>query len=387
MLYDVVIVGAGPAGGSAAVHCAKAGLKTLLLEEHKTVGEPVHCGECLSDYALENTGFVIPEKVVSKRVKGVKVIFPDYYSPVFHETGMVLEKHLFEQYLVHLAENNSVDVKLNAKVNSISRLNNAFVITHSRGEDKARLIMDASGVQSVCSRFFGLKQSFDTVVGLQCELTDIEHGEFLDFYLWPELAPHGYLWVIPKSNNRANVGLVTNDKNNAKKYLDAFLKIKGWEEKKPVKVFGGLIPSSGPLPKTFDDGLLLIGDAAGFTSPMFEGGTHLSLKSSEMATRVAVDALNAGNTSKEFLRGYEVLWKQAFPEYRKILSGKNALYGFSSKELSFIGRALPKNLSEINISKKIMIGAKLLKNPSVFNKGVINALMTFSQSQARSFGW
>jgi NADPH-dependent 2,4-dienoyl-CoA reductase/sulfur reductase-like enzyme len=42
--YDVAVIGAGPAGGSAALHAAKLGLKTIILEEHNVIGEPVHCG-------------------------------------------------------------------------------------------------------------------------------------------------------------------------------------------------------------------------------------------------------------------------------------------------------------------------------------------------------
>jgi len=89
--------------------------------------------------------------------------------------------------------------------------------------------------------------------------------------------------MIPKANNHANVGLVTHKKNKAKESLENFLIEKNWKTKKIVKTFGGLIPISGPLEKTFDEGLIIVGDAAGFTSPMFEGGTHLSLKSGKMA--------------------------------------------------------------------------------------------------------
>lgn len=53
LLFDVAVIGAGPAGGSAARNSAKNGLKTVVLEEHKTIGEPVHCGECLDGLAFK----------------------------------------------------------------------------------------------------------------------------------------------------------------------------------------------------------------------------------------------------------------------------------------------------------------------------------------------
>jgi digeranylgeranylglycerophospholipid reductase len=64
-----------------------------------------------------------------------------------------------------------------------------------------------------------------------------------------------------------------------KKNLDDFISRKKFNIIKIRKTFGGRITSSGPLPVTFSTGLLIIGDAAGFTSPLFEGGTHFALKS------------------------------------------------------------------------------------------------------------
>ncbi|NUN11951.1 NAD(P)/FAD-dependent oxidoreductase [Candidatus Micrarchaeota archaeon] len=387
MVYDVAIIGAGPAGGSAAVHCAKKGLKVLVLEEHASIGEPVHCGECLSDFALENTGLIIPDEVISEKVDGVRVVFPDGYSPILYEKGMVLEKHLFEQYLVNLAEGKGAVVRLGARVEKMTK-NADWTIEHSKGEDKAKLVIDASGVQSVSSRMLGLQQRFKTVVGMQYELQDIPRDGFLDFYLWPELAPHGYLWMIPKKNGRANVGLVTNQNNKAKPFLDEFIKRMKWEGKKSVKTFGGLIPASGPLQKTVSDGLILIGDAAGFTSPMFEGGTHLSLKSGEYASQIAKKAIDSHNTSVSVLGEYQYLWSKEFPNYDKLVKGKDLLYSFSDEELNQIGRTLPMNLSKMGLLGKANVGLKLLmQNKKLIDKGAIDALMTFSYSQAKYYGW
>ena len=60
---DVLIIGAGPGGGSAALHAARAGLKTIIVEADPEVGTPVHCGECLSDLAVQNLDLEIPEYV------------------------------------------------------------------------------------------------------------------------------------------------------------------------------------------------------------------------------------------------------------------------------------------------------------------------------------
>ena len=62
---DVMVVGAGPGGGNAALQCARKGLSTLIIEDHSEIGTPVHCGECISDEADANLNLQLPEQVIS----------------------------------------------------------------------------------------------------------------------------------------------------------------------------------------------------------------------------------------------------------------------------------------------------------------------------------
>ena len=96
-MYDVVVIGAGPGGGSAALHAARLGLSTLILEADPEIGTPVHCGECLSELAVQNLDLEIPDHVKALDVKGIRVIFPDGTEKLLTEEGYVLEKHLFER--------------------------------------------------------------------------------------------------------------------------------------------------------------------------------------------------------------------------------------------------------------------------------------------------
>ena len=99
-MIDVLVIGAGPGGGSAAIHCARAGLKTIVVEADPAVGVPVHCGECLSDLAVQNLDLDIPDHVKALDVKGIRVIFPDGTEKLLTEPGYVLEKHIFEQWMM-----------------------------------------------------------------------------------------------------------------------------------------------------------------------------------------------------------------------------------------------------------------------------------------------
>lgn len=386
-MYDLLVVGGGPAGGSAALHAAQYGLKVALLEEHAKIGEPVHCGECLSDFALNDLKWNLPSEAVSRHVKGVRVIFPNESDSLLTEPGVVLEKHKFEQWIASKAQDAGAEIMLSTKVVKAEKQENAWTVKTKNKDFQAKIIVDASGVASFLSRQLNLNNHYESVIGIQYEMGEIPSDGYLDFYLWPELAPKGYLWMIPKNNGRANVGLVTSQNNKAKMFLDEFVKRKNWQSNKIAKTFGGLIPSSGALENTVADGIILVGDAAGFTSPLFEGGTHLSIKSGSFAAQVAKKAIDANNTTKNSLAEYETLWKKEFPPYNELLKGKNALYSLTEEELNEMASLMPKELSSMSVATKAGVGLQLLSKPRLLQKGVMNAFKAFGYSKAEHYGW
>jgi digeranylgeranylglycerophospholipid reductase len=390
---ELAIIGAGPAGTFCALKSAKLGVKTILIEEHPKIGEPVHCGECLSFHATQNTGIKLPKETISKRVLGVRAIFPNQKNPsgkkcTLNEEGFVLEKNIFEQWIAQEAEKNGATVLTNTKAINAHHSKKKWTIKTNKETINAKILADASGATQFTTTQMALGPRSQTITGLQYELTNIPNEKYLDFYINPELAPNGYLWMIPKSNERANVGLVTTQTNNAKKFLDEFLKRMNWEHNKKNKTFGGIIPISGPHKKTIANGLMLIGDAAGFASPMFEGGTHLAMKSAQYSAETAKKALEQNDYTENTLKEYETKWKTEFPPYKKLLHGKKKFYAFTQQELETIANALPKNLTNINTKQKMNFGLNILKTqPTLIMKGLIPAMNTFGYSRAKNYGW
>ena len=404
---EVLVIGAGPGGGSAALHAARNGQEVILIEEHAEIGTPVHCGECLSALAVENLGLEIPKEVVALECKGIRIIFPDGTARLLSEQGYVLEKHLFERWLVDEAVAAGAGVLLSHKVTSLEReYNTENQFTNWKIEGKgdsfpitAKIVIDASGVTGVAAKLLEMDQGIEVITGFQYEMRDVPNDGYLDFYLWPKYSPHGYVWMIPKDGGRANVGLVTDDKKGAVKYLDSFIEDTylndlpkqnpPWrQDGRKIRPFGGTIPISGPRPATSADGLLLVGDAAGFTSPLFEGGSHLAMKSGMFAARVASSALSENDLSASRLKEYEIIWKKEFPPYNKILKGKTALYRLSDSELSFMGRCLPKEMSKMSALTKLSVGLKILFiKPLLLTRRVISVLLSFGYSRARYYGW
>ena len=409
-MCDVLVIGAGPGGGNAALQCARQGLSTMLIEDHSAIGTPVHCGECISDLACDNLNLDLPEHVISKRVHGIRVIFPDGTEKCLTEEGYVLEKHLFERWIAEKAVEAGASMHLSHKLSSMDRVeeDGRFVgwKCDGKGEQfpiQAKVVIDASGVAAVCSKVVNIDEDTPlntmgkVVAGMQYELLEVPTDGYLDFYIWPKYAEKGYLWMIPKCDGRANVGLVTEDRPRTKKALDEFIGITHFKELEQVPppwkekgnpAFGGTIPISGPFENTHYDGLMLVGDAAGFTSPLFEGGSHLALKSAVYAAETAAAAIAEDDVSAERLAIYTKLWKDEFPPYDKILRGKNALFDLTDDEMSVMARCFPDEMSDMGASGKAMVGLRLLsRRPGLYLKKVVPAMLAFGYSRAKYYGW
>src|SRR3989338_679492 len=378
--FDVVVIGAGPGGAVAALKGSQYGLKVAVLEEHPAIGEPVHCGECLSELALQRMELRLPKEAIAANVKGVRVVFPNNAQTVVREGGYVLHKQIFERHIASLAHENGAKFMLGEAAKEVERrASGGWLVKTSKGEVGTKVLIDASGYIGFLLRKLQLGSMHQIASGIQFRMEDIPQEGLLDFYIWPQYAPEGYLWMIPKEDGSANVGLSAKAKNragfSAGAKLKEFVKKMGWEVK---KAFGGAIVVSGPAAKTYAGGALLIGDAAGFTSPLFEGGTQLAMVSGKMAAEVAMKAISTGDYSEGFFSQYESMWKAEFPSYEKIMRGKNALYAMSDEELGQVGSVLPEDISSVPPLAALKIGAKImLKNPALFGKGFVPAMRSF----------
>ena len=186
------------------------------------------------------------------------------------------------------------------------------------------------------------------------------------------------------------MGLVTDDPPKTRQLLEQFISEYGLSERKRVgkMAFGGFIPSSGAVKNTYSDGLMLVGDAAGFTSPMFEGGTSLAMTSGKFAAEVALQVISNGDTSQSALAAYESLWKAEFPDYSKLVAAKESVYKFNDAEWDRIGSLIPRDLTTISTLHRLQIGANaIIREPGIFMKGFVPAMEALGKSRAKHYGW
>ena len=314
-MYDAVVVGGGPTGSSAARLCAKAGLSTLLLEEHSVIGYPVQCAGLLSNSAFAECE--VSNRSVYRTVSGAK-IFGSTGEPLSFDAGVtkayVVDRGTLDHEMAERAAEAGADFRMKTCVTSVNE--DKHIIHTADGEDiRYRILIAADGPRSVCARSFGVPTSQFIYSGIQAEVlynTDTPQVE-----LYPNAAPEFFAWAIPMSSTRARIGLC--GMKNVPQLFEAFRKRFTVMN---VHSVTGTIPI-GVRKRTYGDSWMLAGDAAGFPKPTSGGGVYTGIRSARHAVSTAVSALENGDTSKKALSGYETLWKNDFG--REIELGLNFL--------------------------------------------------------------
>jgi len=324
---DVVVVGGGPCGSFAAWTLAKLGAEVAVFEEHKEIGVPSHCAGHLSINGLKRLALRLPQKIFENKICGAIFHSPSGFefrvrrsSPV----TCVLNRELFDKYLAELATDAGARYFQESRVKSLlSKSGFITGVTVNRKGIKdpvaSSVVIDAEGFSSVLVKRAGL-QTLDrsmVVKAIQVEVDKVDdvENDMVEVYLGRSYAPDFFAWIIPKRDNSAKVGLAVRT-GNPKEYLNRFLR------KHPVasrklrrsKVFNlSMHPISlgGAIPKTYANGLLVVGEAASQVKPTTGGGIIFGLTCAKIAGEVAYEALQENDLSEKFLSRYQLRWKKA----------------------------------------------------------------------------
>lgn len=340
--YDVVVVGAGPAGSMAARTVAQAGRSVLLVEKRQEIGSPVRCAEGVPREWLERFVKVDP-RWVCNQVDVFRLHAPDG-TPVsirLEDPSYVLERKVFDRDLAHQAAQAGARVLAKTAARGLVCEGRGKAVVGVRlsvlGEREvtvgAKVVIGADGVESQVGRWAGINtlpraRDMSSAVQYLMAGLDVDEG-VCDFYLGSAAARGGYLWVFPKGNGMANVGLgvVSNrmDKTTTvQALLDRFVAQKFPTASILAVVVGG-IPLSGTLKKIVKDGLMLVGDAAHQVLPHTGGGIHTAMEAGVLAGEVAVQSVEANDHRGRFLSRYAAAWNQKF--------GKEMAWSYRVKEL------------------------------------------------------
>jgi len=325
--YDVLVIGGGPAGAIAAKTAVEMGLSACLVEKRPAIGAPVRCAEGIGKEALHE--FMDPDpKCISAEMTGASIIAPDGFLMKLesglagNKVGYILDRKFFDRELVWKAAEAGADVAVKTRA-SAPIMEKGFVkgakveCCGTVTNVTADVVIAADGVESKFSRWCGI----DTTVPLseimssfQYVMADIDidtHSTV--FYLGNEIAPQGYLWVFPKGERSANVGIGISGKKSreghrAKDYLDRFVK-KTFPQGKSIECIAGGVSVCRPLDCTVADGLIITGDAARVVDPLTGGGIYNSMYTGRLAAQVAAECIGKGDVSKNKLMVYDKTWR------------------------------------------------------------------------------
>jgi len=374
--YDLIVVGAGPAGSMAARFAAEQGVSVLMLEKDRDVGYPVRCGEAVSKAGIEE--FIdIDKRWISTKINNFSFISPDNTEVVIplEEQGYILERKIFDFALAQSAAKEGAEIQTKAYVYDLlfkdDKVSGVKVeIAGEKKEIKAKIVIGADGIESRVGRMAGLKTFTDfreMESGTQITASNIKVSQdTCYFYFGKDVAPEGYLWIFPKGNNLANIGLgvsgMIGKKKSALAYLNDFMEKQYSNAPILTKVAGG-IPCTTTLEKIVTNGLMLVGDAARQINPLSGGGIASGMIGGSIAGKVAGEAIKTNNI-KHIYR-YEIQWHDRLGKRHKIFDNiKNGIFSFSDEKFNNIAKAVSKvNIDKRSIGKVFKVA--LINNPSL----------------------
>ncbi len=360
--YDAIIVGAGPAGSTMSRILAQEGRDVLVIDKRKDIGNPVRCGEGLGQREVVAQGLDLPKEVISTEIHGAKVVAPNGKEIVWKSkdtTGWVLERKMFDKWLAELAVQKGAEVHAYTRavdlVKKDGKINGVKVEKYGKDayDVTAPLVISAEGMESHIARKAGFRtvhNLYDVDTCYQYEMQPYDHENLIELYFGNELAPRGYVWIFPKKDRKANVGIgiggnlsLWKKKSgimgaDPKMLLDKFIVDNdAMKEASTLLDFGGIISVGAPLDKFVDDNIMVVGTAAKQVDPIHGGGIALAMEAGIMAAKVANEAIAKKDFSKQKLYEYEKTWR-AGPgkKVEKRLLLRKVLEHVSDDDLNYI---------------------------------------------------
>jgi geranylgeranyl reductase family protein len=328
--YDVIVVGAGPAGSTAAYECTTSGLTTLLLEKYSMPREKP-CGGAVMYHGLRLIREKIPSRLIERPIHGLRFILPHGKETEFISKkliGITTRRPEFDEFLVKRAVRNGTEFHENSDVRNVTINQDSAKVTLKNGDEfESQFIIGADGVNSVVSRSVGLRP-------IRKDLTKVGLGMESDVYVGEDNVIHAmngnptileilpvenrisYGWIFPK---REHLGIgIAGAAVHMRRLRPAFDEFCKSVENRigmpvPVKTRRTyFIGGDGLHNKNVTSRLVLVGDAAGFVDPMMGEGIAYAMKSAVYASQVISEAVAKGRHDEAFLSKYQNIVQNEF---------------------------------------------------------------------------
>jgi digeranylgeranylglycerophospholipid reductase len=373
-MIDVVIIGAGPAGTACAKRLSENGFSVKVFDKRNEIGSPKRCGEGLSEASQQFVG-KIPDRCIAQKIKGARLYAPNgrFLDAILTEGGFVLERKVFDKWLAEEAAKAGAYVQANTFVTDLLKDFNGFYsgvkgeFMGNEFEEKARVVVCATGAESpLRNQALGVFSKLSLVDScIQYEMTNVDVvSDMIHIYLSGVLAPRGYVWVFPKGEHRANVGLgIVPQEKKPGVYMKEFLREHPEISKGSIlEVNAGCVPVGGMVKDMVTNGFVLCGEAANHVNPIHGGGIKEAVISGLMAADVIGECLKKNDVSKKALSKYnDVWWEERGNHLKRVEKLRETLEKLSDQDLNDLVDALkPEDIIEFARGAKLSVLAKVL---------------------------
>jgi len=320
--YDIVIIGAGPAGSSAAKAAGQRGAKVLLIDRRQRIGVPVQCAEFVPQWISHHINF--SSACILQTVETMVTHLPDRTCHEMKSPGYMLDRSLFDKELSASAISSGARISIGTRATSL--ISDGVIVERGTRKEhiKSKVIIGADGVHSSTARWLGLPP-VKTTVALQYEMAISNSQNHVDIFFHSDYEG-GYAWFFPKGRT-ANVGIgLTPSKTSLlptlmDHFLNDLMDLKRISSIDILGKTGGSIPCEIPQRTVFGN-TLLVGDAAGHAHPITGAGIFNAVMGGEIAGRIAAETVTRGDL--RYLENYEIEWREIF--------GNTLSYGASKRE-------------------------------------------------------
>ena len=339
MIYDIVIVGAGPVGCKIGKLTGKEGFKVLILEEHPEIGIPVQCAGLVSHRIFRLSK--VSKKVIVNKVRKARFYCLNNYMKLESKKGVyVIDRERFDKEMAKRAKSFGTEIKTSTRFTGYKR-GKFLTIKTNKGSYQAKLLIGADGPNSTVARTARIKLPDNRLIGIQTTIKSDYDPNTVELWFDSDVSPEFFGWVIPENKTQARVGLAT--EKNVMKCLDNFFKKRFNRKIKIKRTVAGTI-RSGLIDNSVSDRVLLVGDASSQVKPFSGGGLIYGLIGAEIAAKACKKSLEKENYEKEFLKeNYDVVWKKklAWP-IRKGLIMSRIIHSFDDEQRGFLFSSMEK---------------------------------------------
>ncbi len=320
--FDVIVVGAGPGGSQAAEAIAKGGLSVAIIERKEWPSIPVRCGEGVGFKGM-NASIGIKKEWILAEVKKVTFISPNNTRVDVHKIGesFCVDRTKMDRDLVEQAITAGATYINNTYIEGIETYHEDGVKMYrcvAEGKTfEAPLLVAADGVESRIKQFVGWEGRFAPEDMESCAFAKIKHpsilGDTIEFYVGEDIAPGGYLWVFPRGDGFANIGLgvlgTSSKPGMATRLLNKYIK-ENYDNPEVFDMHCGGVPVGHWTKPLVKEGVLLVGDSAAQVNALNGGGIAYALFAGNAAGEVIVEAFQNGSINYKHLQQYEKRWEK-----------------------------------------------------------------------------